>query len=39
MLPRVDDNRKVNISRKKMHKKIKEEERENHNTASDHSRK
>jgi hypothetical protein len=36
MLPRADDNRKVNVSRKKMHKK--EEERENNNTASDHSR-
>jgi hypothetical protein len=38
MLPRADDNRKVNISRKRMHKKWKEEERENNNTASDHSR-
>jgi hypothetical protein len=36
MLPRADDNRKVNVSRKKMHKK--EEERENNNTASNHSR-
>jgi hypothetical protein len=41
MLPRADDNRKVNVSRKRMHKKEKkrkEEERENNNTASDHSR-
>jgi hypothetical protein len=38
MLPRADDNRKVNVSRKRMHKKRKQEERENNNTASDHSR-
>jgi hypothetical protein len=36
MLPRADDNKKVNVSRKRCIKK--EEERENNNTASDHSR-
>jgi hypothetical protein len=36
MLPRADDNRQVNISRKRMHKKKEEreeEEREENNTA------
>jgi DNA-directed RNA polymerase subunit M/transcription elongation factor TFIIS len=43
MLPRADDNRQVNVSRKRMHKKEKkeereEEEREENNTTSDNSR-
>jgi hypothetical protein len=38
MLPRADDNRKVNVSRKRRHKKRKKEERENNNTSSNHSR-
>jgi hypothetical protein len=28
MLPRADDNRQVNVSRKRIHKKREEEERE-----------
>jgi hypothetical protein len=36
MLPRADDNRQVNVSRKRMHKK--REEKEKNNTASDNSR-
>jgi hypothetical protein len=41
MLPRADDNRQVNVSRKRMQGKKEEreeEEREENNTASDNSR-